>query len=133
MGHFSQRIGEVILERKKYPPTYYNPLVRRAFSKINENPDQGEEACSRPIDSKRTKSCLILQYSGKVSDKMSRKVKGISQDINIVFTTCKMKLVLPRSRSKSRRITVVVLSIKSSVKAARLVTSARQVDISKHE
>ena len=94
--------AKVIWERNQYPPAFYNPLVRKVIAKIiNERPDQAEQARSRPIVSeKRVKSCLILQYRGKVSDKMSRKVKGISQDINIVFTTCKMKSALPSLKAK---------------------------------
>ena len=71
---------------------------------IHENTDQVEQARSRPIVSeKRIKSCLILQYRGKVSDKMSKKVKSISQIsevINIIFTTCKMGSALPSLKAK---------------------------------
>ena len=92
----------MIWERNQYPPAFYDPLVRGVIAKIiHENPDQVEQARSRPIVSeKRIKSCLILQYRGKVSDKMSKKVKSISQDINIIFTTCKMKSALASLKAK---------------------------------
>ena len=48
----------------------------------------------------RNRSLLLIQYHGKISDVLSRRVRSICPQINVVFITRKLKTFMPSLKGK---------------------------------
>ena len=100
--HFHGSLEKVkkILEANQYPPSYYNPIIRRAIEKIicGKKANDNRPAChndssqSTPLNERPS---LNLHYRGTISDKFLHKVRKIAPASNIISTTTKLRFVLP--------------------------------------
>ena len=89
---------KIQLENNHYPPVFYEPIILETLEKIIRNgetqtvarPDRGDKRSTRPL--------LLLQYRGKISDQLSKRVRKCS-GINVVFTTTKLRTCFPSLKS----------------------------------
>ena len=65
---------------------------------VSEGDEIGRELVK--ITPLRDRSLLLMQYHGKISDVLSRRVRGICPRINVVFVTRKLKTFMPSLKGK---------------------------------
>lgn len=96
--HTSLEKAKRILERNQYPPTFYEPIVRKALSDILKvspsTPDQ-PPATPSPIPNTIRKKPLIIQYRGKCTEEYARALHKINAPCTMVMTLRKLKTILP--------------------------------------
>ena len=86
-------------EANQYPPAFYHGIVRSTLHKIlssnNETPRQ------QPLNKEKheTKTIFSMQYRGSISDRFAKKLRAVA-NTSVVFTTNKMRSVLPNLKSK---------------------------------
>ena len=82
-----------LLEANQYPPHFYNPIIRAAIEKI-EKPNV--ETSNEPEETEKPKEKKVyVEYRGNVSDKFKESLKRINAPSKVIFTTRKLKNVLP--------------------------------------
>ena len=102
--HQSLEKAKVILINNQYPPSFFNPIIEKSLTKIIEKPDKEEDESD--------KKKFFIQYRGKVSDKFENTLKRIDAPCKVIFTTRKLKTVLPSLKpeiEKPLRSSVVYL------------------------
>ena len=76
-----------IWEANQYPPSFFNPLVRHTLEKIlREEVPSAEPSETKNKKDKNERKVLILQYRGKLSDKLGEKIRKAAP-VNVIFTT----------------------------------------------
>ena len=80
--------AQKIWENNQYPPQFTQPIVRATLSKL-----LGRES----------KTPLVMQYRGKISDQFSRRLKN-STGSSVIFTMRKLKTALPSLKAKIPRM-----------------------------
>ena len=96
--HESLEKAKAILERNQYPPTFYEPIIKEALTKImtekitpSQNPT--EEGNEQPEVT--SKHMIFIQYRGKCTEDYARALHRLKAPCTIVMTLRKLKTVLP--------------------------------------
>ena len=99
--HDSLEEAKKVLESNQYPPSFYEPIINKALSKIVSPPEMTdtteEEKDSEPF-------LIFLNYRGKCSEDYARDLYAICNDphkiitpnVRVVFTISKLKSSLPQ-------------------------------------
>ena len=93
--HSSLVRAKIILEMNQYPPTFYDPIIRKALADIREcNSDQHSSSKTlKPMAVQRKP--LIIQYRGKCTEEYARALHKIEAPCVMIMTLRKLKTVLP--------------------------------------
>ncbi|XP_066911106.1 uncharacterized protein [Clytia hemisphaerica] len=90
--HESLEKAKTILINNQYPRSFYDPIIEKTLNKIIEKPEKEED------DKDLTK--FYIQYRGKVSDKFEKSLRQLNEPCKVVFTTRKLKTILPSLKPK---------------------------------
>ena len=85
--HDSLKKAKVILLNNQYPESFFEPLIKKVLNSIIVKPDKEKD------ESDRKK--FFLQYRGKASEKFETSLLRLEAPCKIVYTTRKLKTVLP--------------------------------------
>ena len=91
---------KTVLEMNQYPPYFYNSIVRRTLEKLVGHPGSD---CGTALPRKRDilqSFFLRLQYRGKVTDHLVKKLSQSLDNCRIILVTTKMSLLLPSLKGK---------------------------------
>ena len=83
-------------EANQHPPAFYSPVVRDTITKICqlETPENSQTYNTKESVNGR-RNMVILQYRGRSSDSLAKKLRAIIEGISTVSTTQKLKTCLP--------------------------------------
>ena len=106
--HESLEKAKRVLELNKYPPTFYDRIIRESLESIirsdavkkTEKPEEAEEQLS----SKSKRTSLKIQYRGKVTEDYTRALHKTGAPCNIVMTLRKLKTVMPSLKSPTEKM-----------------------------
>ena len=76
--------AKTICEKNQYPPSFYNPIVRKVLDKLNTN----VTTSSVEQKSKAEKSFLLLKYHGDLSEKLAKWVRNTN--VQVIYITTKL-------------------------------------------
>ena len=90
--------AKCMFEKTQYPPPYYDPIVNEnAISKRFSQKEQ--RATDAKFKERKSRPTLLMEYRGHISDRIRRSIRKITEAC-VLFTTRKMKTVLPSLKSK---------------------------------
>ena len=95
--HESLQKAKKILENNQYPPSFYDPIIKKVLVSIMDKPDEQEETKD---DKEKEHKMLFVQYRGKLSEKFEKTLKHINAPYRVIFTIRKLKTVLPSLKSQ---------------------------------
>ena len=92
--HNSLDKAKRILEKNQYPPTFYEPIIRRALNDI-----LGVSSDQQPVPQGQNtgieRKPIFIQYRGKYTEDYARALHKIKAPCVMVMTLRKLKTVLP--------------------------------------
>ena len=101
--HSSLEKAKRILEKKQYPPSFYNPIIEDALNRIvqsdkethvTKTPEETNNATDVEEDS-LNKRLFFIQYRGKCTDDFARALHRCNAPCTVVMTLRKLRTVLP--------------------------------------
>ena len=93
-----------IWEANQYPPDFYEPIVKSVVEKLVSGGPSGSPPQSNQVEETRTKrSVLILQYRGKISDRLAKRIRQGS-NVSVIFTTRKLRSSLPSLKGRTEDV-----------------------------
>jgi len=87
-----------ILEDNQYPPSFYDPIIKRTLHSIFETKEDSE------IEEEEDRKMLFIQYRGKVSESYEKSLKKIGAPCKVIFIIRKLKTVLPSLKSEIPKV-----------------------------
>ena len=100
--HDSLEKAKRILKRNQYPPTFYEPIIKKTLDTIIGTEHKPEEPSSESI-LKTKKYPLINQYRGKCTEDYARALHRYNAPC-IIMTLRKLKTVLPSLKPPVEKI-----------------------------
>ena len=82
-----------VLERNQYPPEFYDPIILQTIEKILCKPESLQP--SPPVGENSPSYIFLVQYRGRETDNLVRKLNKVAVPIRTVLTLRKLKTVLP--------------------------------------
>ena len=96
--HESLKKAKAILERNQYPPTFYEPIIKEALTKIliaKTTTPQNSTAEGNEQPESISKHMIFIQYRGKCTEDYARALHRLKAPCTMVMTLRKLKTVLP--------------------------------------
>ena len=87
--------GKKLLEANQYPPHFYMPIIHSTIEKIEKPETVNADTEADNEDPKPIEKTVYVEYRGNVSDKFKESLRRIDAPSKIIFTTRKLKNVLP--------------------------------------
>ena len=81
----------MILENNQYPPSFYEPIIKRTLNKIIDS--NSEQQDFEREDQKKAK-LVFVQYRGRMTERFEHSLKRCMAPCKVVYTLCKVKSVL---------------------------------------
>ena len=123
--HESLIKAEDILERSRYPPNFYKPIISATIEKIVKpcidkvnNGDANNENSPAKVN-------LVIQYQGLPTDNSIKQLKRSKAQIQPVVTLRKQKTSLPSLKPNVKESSGAMLYIKLIAQVAMPAMSAR--------
>ena len=100
MINFHASLGKAkrILEKNQYPPSFYDPTIKKTLDSIIGEVKHPTEKSSIQSNTRSGKVALFIQYRGKCTDDYARalhKINASNASCTIIMTLRKLKTVLP--------------------------------------
>ena len=93
--HDSIQRAKVILENNQYPPEFYDNIISMTLEKIVTGSTELPSSPSLPDRTEKKSYLLSVQYRGRDTDNLVRKLSKLSTPVRTVLTLRKMKTVMP--------------------------------------
>ena len=94
--HDSLEKAKRILERNQYPPTFYEPIIKKTQDTIIGTEHKPEEPSSEStLETKKYMYPLIIQYRGKCTEDYALALHRYNTPCMIIMTLRKLRTVLP--------------------------------------
>ena len=90
--HESITKAKKILENNQFPPSFYEPIIKKCLNSVCDKDEKVVEEDS--LDDKKEK-LLFLQYRGKISDQFQNVLRRIEAPCKVIYTLQKIKTVMP--------------------------------------
>ena len=81
----------MILENNQYPPSFYEPIIKRTLNKIIDS--NSEQQNVEKEDQKEAK-LIFVQYRGRITERFEQSLKRCMAPCKVVYTLRKVKSVL---------------------------------------
>ena len=101
------KVHESIMKAKKilldnqYPPSFFDPIIKKTLHSIFENKEAtAQDEAEKKDDEEEERKMLFIQYRGKVSEKYEKSLKRIGAPCKVIFTIRKLKTSLPTLKSE---------------------------------
>ncbi|XP_066929990.1 uncharacterized protein [Clytia hemisphaerica] len=79
-----------ILRKNQYPPSFYEPLMKKTIEKITKPPQTEEQKDEEPEMKK-----FFLRYRGKITEQFQHSLKRVGAPVKVILTIRKLKTLLP--------------------------------------
>ena len=89
--HESLTKAKMILDNNQYPPSFYEPIIKRTLNKIIDS--NSEQQHVEKEDQKEAK-LIFIQYRGRITEKFEQSLKRCTAPCKVVYTLRKVKSVL---------------------------------------
>ena len=90
--HESLQKAKTILQNNQYPPTFYEPIIKKCLHSILDPSDKDKEDES---EEQPEEKMIFIQYRGKLTEKFTRTLKKMQAPCKVILTLRKLKTVLP--------------------------------------
>ena len=95
-----------MLENNQYPPSFYEPIVKNAISKIIDKTRETAEVNDLEPEVEEQdieRKLIFLQYRGKVTEKFTQSLNRINAPCKVIDTIKKLKTVLPSLKAATEK------------------------------
>ena len=93
--HESMQRAKCILENNQYPPEFYDDVIARTLEKIVSHTDSTKTSLPSPDKNEGKTYLLSVQYRGRETDNLVRKLKKLPTPVKVILTLRKMNTVMP--------------------------------------
>ena len=106
MINFHASLGKAkrILEKNQYPPSFYDPTIKKTLDSIIGEVKHPTEKSSIQSNTRSGKVALFIQYRGKCTDDYACALHKINAPCTIIMTLRKLKTVLPSPRPPEEKM-----------------------------
>ena len=83
--------AKMILENNQYPPSFYEPIIKRTLNKIIDSNSEQQDV--KKEDQKEAK-LILVQYRGRITERFEQSLKRCMAPCKVMYTLRKVKSVL---------------------------------------